>query len=99
MLRESESITAQRSRVRTARSGSDSATKWQRILAEAKRVWPKHTAKRLAEITGQGVRTCYRWLAGRATPSAQAILAVISALRSDFEQRGQMLEQFELEFN
>ena|SRR3990167_1122891 len=81
----------------TATSGSKFATQWQRILCEAEHCWPRHTAKRLASITGAGVRTCYRWLAGRAQPSSERTLAIVAELRREHEARGKFLEQFVLD--
>lgn len=80
-----------------ATCGSEFANQWQRILCEAEHCWPRHTAKRLASITGAGVRTCYRWLAGKAQPKSERTLAILAELRREHEARGKFLQQFELD--
>jgi hypothetical protein len=87
--------------VGTDKSGSDCAVTWQRIFREAKLYWPKGTAKKIAGITGAGVRTTYRWLAmahGRkgAKPHGAAVVAVVLALRAEYVARGRIFEQLEL---
>jgi hypothetical protein len=81
---------------RTATSGSKFAYSWQQILVQVRFSWPRKTAERLSHITGSGVRTCYRWLAGGAEPGAPEVLAILSALRDEHAARGRMLQQFEL---
>lgn len=80
-----------------ATCGSNFANQWQRILREAEHCWPRHTAKRLASITGAGVRTCYRWLAGKAQPKSERTLAILAELRREHQERGKFLQQFELD--
>lgn len=92
-----ESIARSPSIVGAATSGSLFASEWQRILFEAERCWPKHTAKRLSQITGAGVRTCYRWLAHKAQPSSRRTLAIIAELKREHAERGKWLQQFELD--
>lgn len=83
--------------VATDKSGSVFAVSWQRILAEAKLYWSRNTAKHIARITGCGVRTAYRWMAGKAQPPAGAIVAIILALRAEYVARGRIFEQLDLD--
>ncbi len=94
---ELESISRAPSIAAAATSGSEFANQWQRILFEAERCWPKNTAKKLAGITGAGVRTCYRWLAYGAQPSSKRTLAILAELKREHAERGAWLEQFELD--
>lgn len=82
----------------TDRTGSVFAISWQRILAEAKLYWPRHTAKKLSKITGASVRTCYRWFTPAGPkPDAREIILIMDELRAEYVARGKIFEQFELQ--
>lgn len=85
--------------VAAASSGSNFTISWQQILVQIRFSWPRKTAQRLCSITGASLRTCYRWLAGEAEPSAVETLAILSALRDEHAARGRLLQQFELFVN
>lgn len=83
--------------VGTDRTGSDLAISWQRIVAEAKLYWPRHTAKKLSGLTGKSIRTCYRWMADDLAPDAPDIIAIVAAIRAEYAARGKIFEQLSLD--
>lgn len=101
MLQRVESKSIAPSIVATDRTGSDFAISCQRILDEALLYWPKDWAKTLARITKRSTRTCYRWRAKdpgkRTEPEASDIIAIVAAMRAEYEARGKIFEQLSLD--
>ena len=79
-----------------AKSGSNYRIIWQQILVQVRFTWPKHTAKKLQDITGTSERTSYRWLAEKTEPNSIETIAILSALRDEHSKRGRLFEQFEM---